>query len=203
MSGIVVVSGPSGVGKGTLIKVLLDRFDGTRVTVSDTTRPIRPGEKHGVSYSYIGMDEFKRRIDGGHYVEWEYFFDTYYGTPKSELENIGAGETVLLELDPKGALSIRREYPSAVLVFVLPASVSQLKERLTKRGTESEKQLAGRMGRISEELDAAQEFDFAVLNDELGRASEDICSLFDALKFRMENFETAISNLRREAVVIR
>lgn len=201
MSRIVVVSGPSGVGKGTLIKVLHERFEGARVTVSDTTRPIRPHEVEGESYNFISVDEFKRRIESGYYVEWEYFFETYYGTPKSELDALGSGESVLLELDPNGALSIRREYPNAALIFVLPGSVRQLVERLIGRGTETETQLSSRLSRINEELNMASNFDFAVINDDLKQASEDISDLFNSLRFRIDNFELAISKLRQEAVV--
>ncbi len=203
MSRIVVVSGPSGVGKGTLIQVLNERFNGARITVSDTTRPQRSHEKEGVSYNFVSVEEFKKRIAAGYYVEWEYFFDTYYGTPKSELKSLGPDDAVLLELDPKGALSIRREYPAAALIFVLPASVAQLRERLVRRGTESESQLATRLGRINEELNMASNFDYAIVNDDLNKASNDVCELFDALRFRIENFEPAISKLRQEAVVTR
>jgi len=203
VSNLVVVSGSSGVGKGTLIRALLERIANARLTVSDTTRVPRDEEVDGREYNFIGVSEFKKRIDEGCYIEWEHFFDTYYGTPKSEIENAKLGEFVILELDPKGALAIKHAYPQAALVFILPGSINQLIERLHIRGTESRQQVNDRVTRALEDLNFAGFFDYAIVNDDLGKAIEDLLSVFDLLHFRIANCGEIIARLRKEAGDIR
>jgi guanylate kinase len=199
LGGIVVVSGPSGVGKGTLIAALRRRMENVRVTISDTTRSPRSGEIDGVNYNFISIPEFKRRIDTDHYVEWEYFFETYYGTPKPELENIKSDDFVVLELDPKGALSIKRSHQYATLLFILPGSIEQLNRQLAMRGTETTAERAVRTARLIEELDLAKQFDFAMVNRELDMAIDDFCSIFSFLRFGTANQHDFIAELRKKA----
>lgn len=199
MEHIVVVSGPSGVGKGSLIRGLLSRMDGARVTVSETTRPSRGGEKEGADYTFVSTEVFKARIEDGCYVEWEFFYDTYYGTPKSELEERDEGEWVLLELDPKGGLSIKRVFPAATLVFVLPGSIDQLMRQLERRGTESEEQRGLRSKRIFEELSMADQFEYAVVNKDLDESIDDFCELVGSLRFKLSNNIDVIENLKKDA----
>lgn len=199
MEHIVVVSGPSGVGKGSLIRGLLSRMDGARVTVSETTRPSRGGEKEGADYTFVSTEVFKGRIEDGCYVEWEFFYDTYYGTPKSELEERDEGEWVLLELDPKGGLSIKRVFPAATLVFVLPGSIDQLMRQLERRGTESEEQRGLRSKRIFEELSMADQFEYAVVNKDLDESIDDFCELVGSLRFKLSNNIDVIENLKKDA----
>jgi len=199
LNDLIVVSGPSGVGKGTLISGLLKADPTSRVTVSDTTRQIRQGEENGKDYNFITSEEFKARIDAGYYVEWEHFYDTYYGTPKNQIESAKPGEKVLLELDPKGALSIKRAYPDAALVFVLPATMGQLAERLRARGTENSRQLQLRAARVAEEMALIDHFDYAVVNDDITKATADFCELVSSLRFRMQSNRNLVAKLLLEA----
>ena len=199
MGGIVVVSGPSGVGKGTLIAGLLRRLSNVRVKISDTTRAPRVGEVNGVNYNFISVSEFRQRIEAEYYIEWEYFFNTYYGTPKSELEVLKAGEFVVLELDPKGALSIQRSYRNATLVFILPGSIEQLNSQLAKRATEPPEQRSVRTARLIEELDLAHQFDYAIVNRDLDTAIDEFCGLFNILRFGIANQHDFIVELRKKA----
>lgn len=199
MKNIIVVSGPSGVGKGSLIRGLLSRMDDARVTVSETTRSPRAGEREGADYTFVATDVFKARIEDDYYVEWEFFFDTYYGTPKSELEERDGAEHVLLELDPKGSLSIKRVYPEATLVFVLPGSIEQLVRQLEKRGTESEEQYELRSKRIFEELSMADQFEYALVNRNLDESIDDISELVQSLRFKVSNNIDIIGNLKNDA----
>jgi guanylate kinase len=199
VSNIVVVSGPSGVGKGTLISALQLRVDNVRLSVSDTTRSPRKNEIDGVNYCFISVQEFRKRIEQGRYLEWEFFFNTYYGTPKSQLENLKREESVVLELDPKGALSVRRSHPSAILIFILPDSLEQLNAQLAGRGTESAEERSIRTARLIEELDLAGMFDYAIINKDLDKAVYQFCEMFELFKYKISNHCDFISMLRKKA----
>ena len=168
---LVVISAPSGAGKTTIARAIMERNPSLMFSVSATTRPKRAGEVEGRDYYFLTPEEFKRRADAGEFVEWEEVYGYYYGTLKKEVERIlQAGRTVVFDVDVNGGLSIKHHYPEAVLIFVTPPSMEVLKERLVKRGTESEDTLHKRLDRVPMELEKGKRFDYQVVNDVLERA---------------------------------
>lgn len=180
---LFVISGPSGTGKGTICKELI-KDETIRLSVSMTTRNPREGEVHGVSYYFATKEEFLRKIDEGGFLEHAEVFGNFYGTPKMEvLELLDKGIDVLLEIDVQGALQIKEVYPEAVLVFVLPPSLKVLRERLSGRGTETPEVLERRLGEAVKEISAADKYDFAVINDQLDEAVENVKCIIGASRF--------------------
>ena len=175
---VLVVTGPSGAGKGTLIKGLVERVPGLEVAVSATTRPQRPGEADGHDYWFLSDEEFESRIEAGDFVEWAEYSGRRYGTLRSELEQRGAGNTpVLLEIEVQGARQVRQAMPEATQVFIAPPSEEALKTRLVGRGTDSPEDVARRLETAREELAAQHEFGHVVVNDRL----EDAVAELEAL----------------------
>jgi len=165
---LVVVAGPSGAGKSTLLTRLLEERADFSFAVSCTTRAPRPGEVEGREYYFIKLDEFSRRVQADEFVEWEELHANRYGTLKSEIDRLrDIGRHVLLDLDVKGALSVRRSYVEALLVFIAPPSLELLEQRLRERRSDSEEQIRIRMARCAEEMDLADRFEHVVINDDL------------------------------------
>lgn len=166
MARVFVITGPSGVGKGTLIRGLLARVPELELSVSATTRPPRPGERDGVDYHFLTDAEFDRKVSAGAFVEHAAYSGRRYGTLRSELERrTAAGAPVVLEIELQGARQVRRTLPDAVQVFILPPSSSALRERLVGRGTDGPEEIERRLHVAEEELAAQGEFDHLVLND--------------------------------------
>ncbi len=172
---LIVISAPSGAGKTSIARAILARHPGMRFSVSATTRSRRPGEVDGRDYFFLSREEFRRRVEGGAFAEWEEIYGDLYGTLRSEIEGaLGAGESLLFDVDVKGGLSIKGLYPEAVTVFVRPPSVEVLLERLRNRHTEDAATLARRMERVPMEFSLGARFDHAVVNDVLERAVEEV-----------------------------
>jgi len=178
----IVVTGPSGAGKGTLIRELVERVPALEVTVSATTRSRRPGEEDGREYWFLTPDEFLARIEAGEFLEHvEYVSGHRYGTLKSELERIRAnGHVPLLELETEGALDVRAKEAGAVTIFI-SAAVEELERRLRERATESTGEIGERIALAREQLKQADEFDYVVENDDLDRAEEELAELVRGL----------------------
>jgi guanylate kinase len=175
VSGIVVITGPSGVGKGTLIRLLLDRFPRMALSVSATTRDPRPGEKPGVDYHFLSPGEFQRRIDAGEFLEWAEYAGHRYGTLKSELER--DADPLVLEIEVQGARQVRERVPEATSVFIAPPSEEALRTRLVGRGSDDPEQIERRLAVAREELAAREEFDHVVVNDDLDAAVQELAEL--------------------------
>ncbi|MFZ2323295.1 MAG: guanylate kinase [Ignavibacteriaceae bacterium] len=175
---IIAVSSPSGGGKTSIVKRILKDFPEIVFSVSATTRPKRPGEVNGVEYYFISEKEFEKKIADGEFIEWERFYDYYYGTLKSMvIDNISEGRSVLFEIDVKGALSLKKIYPGSILIFIDPPSFDELVHRLKRRKTETEADLQKRIDRAKMELSFKSSFDYIFTNDELEKVYTKVKSL--------------------------
>jgi guanylate kinase len=172
---VFVITGPSGVGKGTLIQDLLERVDGLELSVSATTRPPRSGEVDGRDYYFLDPEEFDRRVREGAFLEHATYSGNRYGTLRSEVEGkLAAGKGVVLEIEVQGARQVRETMPEAVQVFVAPPDPSDLERRLRGRGTDSEEAIEARLRTAERELEARREFPHVVVNDEIERAAGEL-----------------------------
>ncbi len=170
-----VITGPSGVGKGTLIRALRERVPELELSVSATTRQPRPGEADGVDYHFLDDAEFQRRVDAGDFVEHATYSGRRYGTLRSELDRrTGAGAPVVLEIEVQGARQVRETMPEAIRVFIAPPSREALRTRLVGRGTDDDEQRERRLATAKSELAAQDEFDTVVINDRLDDAADDL-----------------------------
>lgn len=177
---LFVVSGPSGVGKGTLVSLLRDKRPNLGLTVSATTRSPRPGEVDGVAYYFLSDEEFKKRVDAGEFLEWAHVHGHCYGTLKSEVDRlISAGQSVVLEIDVQGGLMVHKQYPNAILVFIKPPSFEELEQRLRDRGTEDEKTISTRLSNASREMEHANDYTVCIVNDNLETALSKLEEVFD------------------------
>ncbi len=164
---IIVISGPAGSGKGTVVKALREKMPTLGISVSATTRNPRPGEVEGVHYFFITKEEFERRIASGEILEHTYYCDNYYGTPKSELERITAeGKDIIFEIEVNGAIQVKKLFPEAVAIMLLPPSAKLLESRLRGRGTETEEVIKQRLRRARDELKLLHHYDYLVVNGE-------------------------------------
>ena len=163
-----MITGPSGVGKGTLIRSLFDRVPELELAVSATTRPPRPGEEDGVAYHFLTREQFDARVEDGDFVEWAEYSDNRYGTLRAELNRrLERGVPVVLEIEVQGARQVREKMPEAVQVFIAPPSAETLRTRLVGRGTDTQEQVQRRLETASAELAAQPEFGHVVVNDRL------------------------------------
>ena len=190
---LIVVSGPSGAGKGTICKEYLKNHPDTYLSVSATTRAARAGEVDGESYHFYTAETFERMIADKELLEWAVFCDNYYGTPRAGVENaLSAGRDVILEIDVQGAMSVRAHYPEGVYTFVLPPSPEVLYERLKGRGTESEEVIQKRISKAAGELSYLPKYNYCLLNASLAEAVEDFEAVVRAERRRIERSLTYI-----------
>ena len=181
MSCVFVITGPSGVGKGTLIRGLMERLGDLELSVSATTRGARPGERDGVDYHFLSPEEFERRVRAGEFVEHAHYAGRRYGTLRSELdERVRVGIPVVLEIEVQGARQVRAAMPEAVQVFIAPPSPEALRARLIGRGTDEPQEVERRMHVAEEELGARREFRHVVVNDRLEDAMEQLAAIVSA-----------------------
>lgn len=179
---LIVFSAPSGAGKSTIGKEILKEFPEIIFSISVTTRPKRETEREGIEYFFLTETEFQKKIENDDFIEWEKFYDYYYGTFKSFIsENIEAGKPVLLELDVKGALKIKRLYPYAHLIYISPPSFEELEIRLRQRNTENESDFTKRIDRAKMELSLKDQFDYIIENTELKTAIMEAKSLVNKI----------------------
>lgn len=183
---LLVVSGPSGVGKGTICTEMLKKHDDIFLSVSATTRKPREGEIDGVHYYFLSEEKFREKIDNHGFIEWACFCGNYYGTPKDAVEQmLNNGKNVILEIEVQGALKVRSEYPEAVFLFVLPPSMEELEARLSGRGTESREVVEKRLETAAWEIGNAEKYNYILLNDEVELAVQRFESIITAEKARV------------------
>lgn len=182
---IIAVSAPSGTGKTTIVRRVLREFPEIIFSVSATTRKKRGNEVNGADYFFIDEEEFKQKIKSNKFVEWEKFYDYYYGTFRTFIEDtINSGKSVILEIDVHGALEIKRIYPDAVLIYIAPPSLEELLHRLKNRQTESEEDLKKRIERATMELGLNHKFDYLVVNNDLNTAYSEIKAIIEKITDR-------------------
>ena len=176
---LMAVSGPSGVGKGTIVKTILQRREDVVESVSCTTRAPREGEVHGKHYFFLSHEEFQRRIQEDDFLEYDEHFGNYYGTPKSFVAETLKTKSVIMEIDVVGSLNAKKVFPECVLVMIVPPSIEELKKRLIGRGTEGEEQIEDRLARLEYEISQKDKYDYVIVNDDLETAIADVCKIID------------------------
>lgn len=194
---LVVISGPSGAGKGTICKKLKEEMKDLKVSVSATTRKPREGEVEGESYFFIDEEDFIKKINNDEFLEYASVYGNYYGTPKNEVfKQLENGNDIILEIDIQGALQVKKNYPKGVFIFILPPSLNELKNRIEGRGTDSKDVILKRMQCAYDELDYAFEYDYVVLNDEVESAVDKVQCIINAEKNRAIRKKAIINKIR-------
>lgn len=196
---LIVVSGFSGAGKGTLMKKLMEEYDNYALSISMTTRNPRPGEEDGREYFFVTKEQFEEKIGQEGLIEYANYCGNYYGTPRAYVEQqLEAGKDVILEIEIQGALKIKEKFPTALLLFVMPPSAKELRRRLIGRGTETQEVIDQRMHRAIEEAQGIEQYDYIVINDQLEECVKELHAIIGAAHntpFRNEEF---INNMREE-----
>ena len=193
---LLVVSGPAGVGKGTLDKALMERNNRIKMSVSATTRAPRPGEVEGVHYFFKTEEEFKAMVDRGEFLEYMHVFGSnYYGTPRSFVEqHLANGYDVILEIDVQGAMKVKQAFPDAVLIFITAPSMSEIKSRLIGRGTESMEQVEKRFATAFEEVKMIPRYDYVIVNDVVDKAVHHMEAILEAERCRVSRSSDLIES---------
>lgn len=196
---LMVLSGPSGSGKGTVSQALISQRDDIVFSISATTRKPRPTEVNGENYFFLDEEDFKQKVEEGEFLEHAFVHTNYYGTPKEfVMEQIEKGEIVLVEIDVQGALQIKKNYKDAVFIFLLPPTMDELRNRIVKRGTETEEDINIRFENAFRELDFVGEYDFFVVNDKVENAVADIEAIIAAERLRVKRHKDIKIKVLRE-----
>ncbi len=196
---LIVVSGFSGAGKGTLMKRIMEKYDNYALSISATTRAPREGEVDGREYFFKSVDEFEKMIAQEELIEYAKYVSNYYGTPKDYImEQLKAGKDVILEIEIQGALKVREKFPDTLLLFVTPPSAKELEHRLTMRGTETPEVIASRMARACEEAEFMDHYDYLVINDDLECCVEELHELIQREHRRVTRNMSFIDQMKRE-----
>lgn len=195
---LIVISGFSGVGKGTVVKRLVDEY-GYSLSISATTRAPREGEVDGREYYFKSVAEFQNLIDYNGFIEWAQYVENYYGTPRKFVEQeMEKGNDVILEIEVQGAMNVKKQYPDAILIFVSAPGAEALRARLAGRGTESTEVIDKRMNRAAEESDSIDEYDYVVVNDDLEECVNKVHSIIVGNKCLRENNLEFIEEIKQE-----
>lgn len=196
---LIVVSGFSGAGKGTLMKRLVEEFDGYSLSISATTREPRPGEEDGREYFFLSREQFEKRIADHALIEHAEYCGNYYGTPKDYVEReLAAGRDVILEIEIQGALKIKEQYPDALLLFVSTPDAAELRRRLSGRGTETAEVIRARLDRAAKEAEGIEAYDYIVINDDLETCVKELHGIIVAAHHAPGRNEAFIKKMRRE-----
>ena len=186
---LLVLSGPSGSGKGTVSEALMEKNLGIKYSTSVTTRTPRPTEVNGENYFFATMEEFERMVENDELLEHAFVHTNYYGTPKQFVfDEIEKGEIVLLEIDVQGALQVKKKYKEAVFIFLVPPTMQELRDRIVKRGTETEAEIETRFANAFREIDFVGEYDYFVVNDKVEQAVENIENIIAAERLRVKRY---------------
>lgn len=196
---LLVVSGPSGAGKGTICKALLNKNDQIKLSVSATTRKPRNGEVHGVNYFFIEKEEFTKMIENVEFLEYAQIYDNFYGTPKAAIiECLEKGQDVILEIEMQGARQIKEVYPEGVFIFVLPPSLEELKSRIVGRGTETQEEIEKRFSCAFEEINQIVNYDYFIVNEDIEKSVSDVEAIICAEKNKVTRYKNNIIDKFKE-----
>ena len=177
---LYIIAGCSGVGKGTLLKLFLEKNPQIKLSISATTRSPRIGEMDGENYFFITKEEFQKSVENNEFLEWAQFSGNFYGTKKSFVEKtLNAGKDLILEIEVQGAKQVKEKMPEAISIFIMPPSLEELETRLRGRHTESEEAIQKRLGAAAREIEAGKSFDFRVINDNIDEALANLQKIFD------------------------
>lgn len=196
---LVVLSGPSGSGKDTVLEKLKEKPPVFDKTVSATTRPMREGERDGIDYCFIDKNTFEKKIAEGYFLEYTRYNDNYYGTPKSEVEkHLDKGGCILLKIEVEGAGNVRKAMPEAISIFIIPPSMAELERRLRGRGTETDESFRKRLEAAKQELSRACEYDYVVINDDVDVCAEQISRILECEKLRYDNMKNIVNDILKK-----
>lgn len=197
---LVVVSGFSGAGKGTVMKALLERYDNYALSISATTRKPRPGEEDGKAYFFRTREEFEQMIKDDALLEYAQYVENYYGTPRSYVEEmLEKGKDVILEIEIQGAMKVKEKIPEAVLVFVTPPSMEELRNRLVGRNTETMEVIESRLRRASEEAEGIENYDYLLVNDVLDVCVQDLHNIIQSEHYKSDRNKLFIEKIQEDA----
>ena len=195
---LIVISGFSGAGKGTVVKKLVEKYDYS-LSISATTRQPREGEVDGKDYYFKTVDEFMSLIDYNGLIEWAQYVDNYYGTPRKFVEDeMAAGKNVILEIEVQGAMNVKSQYPNAILIFITTKDVPTLRERLTNRGTETQDVINKRLARAAEEATSMESYEFIVVNDDLDTCVDAVNSIVVSESCKKENVTEFLIDIKNQ-----
>ena len=198
---LIVISGPSGCGKGTICSELLKRNKNIEMSVSMTTRRPRDGEKEGINYYFVSKKEFEQRINDNNFLEFSNHYDNYYGTPKDKVNEIlSKGKDIIAEIEINGALQINNIMKDAIFIFIVPPNMKELKKRLIKRKTETKEQIIDRFKRAYQEINEVSKYNYIVINDEIDMAVKKIEAILLSEKCRVDRIEDIDLNNQEELI---
>lgn len=196
---LVVVSGFSGAGKGTLIKALLEKYDNYALSISATTRQPREGEEDGREYFFVTREKFEQMIKEKQLIEYAQYVNNYYGTPKQYVsQKMAEGKDVILEIEIQGALKVKEQFPEALLLFVVPPSAGELRRRLLRRGTESMEVIQARLCRAADEAQAMSSYHYLLINDDIDTCVENMHQMIRLQRFRTTTNQDFIGKMQKE-----
>ncbi len=196
---LVVISGFSGAGKGTLLKAMMEKHHNYALSISATTRSPREGEQNGKEYFFVNRESFEKMIEEGQLIEYAQYVNNYYGTPRQYVfQQMADGKDVILEIEIQGALKIKEQFPEALLLFVMPPNADELKRRLVGRGTETTEVIEARLHRAQEEASGIDSYDYILINDNLEQCVEDMHQLIQAQHNRVSNNLDFIEQIKME-----
>ena len=197
---LLIISGFSGVGKGTVVNKLIDKYDDYTISISATTRKPRVGEVDKVNYFFVSKEEFENHIKNNDFLEYAIYNDNYYGTPKSKIEDfLHQGKDVILEIEIQGALKIKEEFPNAIFIFIMPPSMRELVRRLKKRNTEDTDKIIARFKKAYQEINYYNNYNYVVINDDLDTAVKKVEAILMAERLRVSRIENVyVGNAEEE-----
>lgn len=198
---LIVISAPSGAGKGSVISKLMECYDNAWLSISMTSRAIRGGDIPDETYYFVTKEEFEQRIEDGVFLEYAIYNGNYYGTPRDKIqENLNVGKDVILEIEIQGALKIKELVPDAIFIFILPPSMKELKRRLVSRGTDSMEKILDRFQTAYKEINEVTKYNYVVINDELDKAVEKVKAILLSERCRVDRIEEVYLNNMEEEV---